>query len=890
MVARRLRQVGLGGACLALHGKEQTSRAVRAHLRTASERVARQDPDTTGIEELERRRGEVIERLARYPRDLRDEGPDGVVEVDIDERTAAVREYIEVSEEFRQALRAEIAESVVFRAHETSEPNEPNEPSDAAQASRDGMEALRHEVRTGHASGLQELVSGHIDAILRVTPCLLMSPSTVAQYLPARPGLFDLVVFDESSQIRVSAAVGALGRARAAVIVGDTRQMPPSELFTVAGGEPEDDGEQESILLEAHRAGVPGLRLDNHYRSRSEGLVSFSNRHYYDGGLATFPAPPGARTGSGVEIRRVPGSYEQGRGGRKLNIVEANAVIDEVRAVVDAHPEASVGVITFNTSQAEYIAEKLEADDSENLRLALAREDEPLFVKNLENVQGDERDFVLFSLTYSVGADGRLPSNFGLLSRKGGERRLNVALTRARVRNVLFCSFDPADIADSGDVSRGPEHLREYLQAAESGDLMVDGVGEADPDYYRDDVAARLREAGAEVMESVGLSAFRVDIAVRVAEMTENSWVAVQLDSAEWAGRASVADRDALPEAVLVGGMGWVAFTQVYRAAWVLDESAEVERILALCRSVAEPVREEVSSLVPSLGSSTPTSTSSSTPSSTAPVSGSEDAVVLPPEVARAVAAQAETVHRLAKAVAAGDATNEALAEALESLHATVPEDPDSSSDAASDSESDAASDSTPALTPFVPASQVQCADRTVLQQLPSAEAAKQVGAHWRDVVAAEGPVQLDRALRIVAQRFGWRHLMPHRRGAVLDCLPSDVRRDRAVWQGETFLWPAGMDPETYREVRGGSRADRKIAEIAPQERANAIRLVLAESDGRCSEGDLVRGVNEVFGFGWLGGMSRGQLRNDLTPLLESHEVRLDTGDVVLTSTEVHVR
>lgn len=900
VVARRLRQVGLGGVCLDLYGKGQTSRAVRAHLRAASEPVGAESPtDDNGSVRLAERRRDLAERLAAYPSDLREAGPSGVAQLDSAERTAAAREFVAASDEFRDALRSEIAAGVARRAHadegeqahaaradhhahgavETgavpeTRGDQADAPADDAsgRSERTGIEALRDEVRTAHASGLQELIAGHIDAILRVTPCLLMSPTTVAQYLPARPGLFDIVVFDESSQIRVSAAVGAMGRARAAIVVGDAQQMPPSELFTVSGGEDDDADEQESILLEAHRAGLASLRLERHYRSRSEVLVSFSNRHYYDGTLATFPTPPRTFTDTGVELLRVYGSFEQGRGGRKLNIIEANAVIDEVRTILAENPESSVGVMTFNTSQAEYILEKLEADPSESVRAALEREDEPLFVKNLENVQGDERDYIVFSLTYSRDADGRLPSNFGLLARAGGERRLNVAVTRARVRNVLFASFDPPDIADS-DASRGPAHLREYMESALNDDLLVARTSEPEADDYREDVAEALRAAGAEVVESLGLSGFRVDIAARHGE---GGWVAVQLDSDSWAGRPAVADRDVMPEAVLVGNMGWAALTQVYRHDWITDPEAVVAGIMDLCRGGAPASAESEPEQATRIGS-VPVEASTEDPP-----------VVLPPQVAQAVAAQAETVRLLAEAVAAGGSTDQAMRDAVERLQASghsihAPEAPGTPG-TPEPAEPEPTEPAGPRLTAFVPASDSHVADRSVIHALPDPEAVAQVAAQWREVVAAEGPVQVDRALRVVAQRFGWRHLMPHRRGSVLDALPADIRTTREVWQGETFLWPEDTAPESYREVRGGTRAHRKIAEIAPQERANAIRLVLTESDGRCTENDLVRGVNEIFGFGRLGGMSRGQLRNDLTSLVEADEVDTAGGEVRLTS------
>ena len=824
VVARRLRQVGLDGVCLDLHSKDQTTRVVRSHLRTAVERTA--EGDESALDELRARRRAVIDTLADYPRARREHDDAGL---DPAARAACVGEYRELGEELRQALRSEIAAGVTRRA---------GEPGDGDEH---GREALRREVRAAGAAGLKELVEGHIDEILRITPCLLMSPSTVARLLPARAGLFDLVIFDESSQIRVSSAVGALGRARSAVIVGDSKQMPPSELFAVAGAD--DEAEQESILLEAHRAGVPRIRLERHYRSRTEGLVAFSNRRYYDGGLATFPTPPGASAVAGIEVRRVPGSFEQGRGGRKLNIIEGNAVVEAVREVLREHPDASVGVVTFNNSQAEYILEKLETDSSDTADAvadSLGRDDEPLFVKNLENVQGDERDYILFSLTYSAGDDGRLASSFGLLSRKGGERRLNVGLTRARRRNVFFCSFDPEQLSEAGEGPLGTEHLHDYLVAAQRGE-PVDEVGSVTPDAYREAVAAALRDAGAEVVESVGLSSFRVDLAVRLGG---GGWVAVALDSPEWAGRGAVVDRDELPEAVLVGdggsGMGWADFVQVYRPEWEAEPQKVTGAILSAARSVGaseRPAADGTPGLVP--------------------VALDGDTVVeLPIEVARAVAAQAESVRRLAESVAGsghasdGDAGGD---------HATAAVEP-------------------PTLSAFVPASEKQRGDRSVIHALPNPAAAAEVEAQWRDVVAAEGPVYADRALRIVAQRFGWRHLLLPRRNALIQCLPQDVRQMHH--HGRTFLWPQGMEAEAYREVRGGSRAHRKIGEIAPQERANAIRLVLSESDGRCSEGELVRGVNEVFGFGLLGGMTRGQLRNDLAVLADRGEVRHADGEV----------
>lgn len=771
VVARRLRAVGLAQRCLDLRSKDQTTRGVRTHLTKA---LARTGAPSAQMQERRARHRELVGLLSGHPRALR-EHPDVVASLDGDLRRRQVEAYRNVTRELRQDVRAAAPHGpeVSTRGHEWR--------------AEDEMSALRRELRIARVEGIRDLVEAHTDAILALTPCLLMSPATVARYLPARAGLFDLVVFDEASQIKVPDAIGAMGRARGVVIVGDPQQMPPSDLFAAeVGHDAEDDAEQESILREAVRIGLPILPLTWHYRSRSEGLVAFSNGRYYEGALASFPTPPGSRRDSGVEFRRVNGRYEAGRSKRRRNLIEANAVVDEVHRLVAENPDMSLGVVTFNDAQRDDILDKLEADTAPApVRAALRRDVEPLFVKNLEHVQGDERDHILFSLTYACGEDGRLPMNFGRLTRAGGERRLNVAITRARVRNTLFCSFDPSDIDRSSRVSLGPSHLRDYLLAA----LQASALPGPNPRPESEDLCVglvdQLRDAGLEVVADVGLSNFRVDHAVRA---PGRPWIAVQLDHREWAQRAAVADRDDIPYSVLQEHMGWADVHQLYRCEWERDPLGVVGRIRVLAEMAGGPF-------------------------SAVGTTASSGGAAVPQALIAAVAdAQAAVVRPLAGLGTYG-------------------------------------------VSPFIPAEDDVRRDRAVLGRLPEPEAVAEVGEEWRDVVAAEGPILLDRAAYVVAHRFGWRRLHEGRREALYDSIPADVRRTNA--DGYTYLWPEHLDPAAYRGIRGGPRADRKIHEIAPEERANAIRLVLAESGGRCDADDLVRGVKEVFGFGKLGPVLR---------------------------------
>lgn len=445
---------------------------------------------------------------------------------------------------------------------------------------------------SGRRGGMKvrELVTSYGDVITRALPCVLVSPESLARFFPADAGLFDIVVFDEASQVRVADAIGAMGRARSVVVVGDSKQLPPTSVAESGIAEELDAAEvedEESILTECVQARVNRHRLSWHYRSQDESLIAFSNAHYYDGALATFPAPP--RPGTGVSLVRVDGRF--GRGGTRTNPVEADAVVAEIRRRFDGSPDRapSLGVVTFNLQQRAHIEALLR--DSGDQRLLDALEDpDGLFVKNLENVQGDERDVVLFSTAFSPDERGALPLNFGPLNRAGGERRLNVAVTRARRQVVVYSSFDPEQLRTGETSSVGLRHLRTYLEMAARGPavLPVQLARRSEPDRHRDDVAARLRSRGIDVRTEVGLSGFALDLVLG------DSRVAVLLDGHAWNRRLTARDRDALPREVLTDVLGWPAVERVWLPDWlsgpdtVLDH---LEKALTAAPEDPEPTR-----------------------------------------------------------------------------------------------------------------------------------------------------------------------------------------------------------------------------------------------------------------------------------------------------------
>ncbi|MBS1964596.1 MAG: DUF4011 domain-containing protein [Chloroflexi bacterium SZAS-1] len=434
----------------------------------------------------------------------------------------------------------------------------------------------------------------------QIKPCLLMSPLSISQFLDPELPPFDLVIFDEASQIRTEDAIGAIMRGRALIVVGDNRQLPPTSFFSTDDTPDEDDetaSEEifESILDATSAAGLPTRLLRWHYRSRDEALITFSNRQFYSARLATFPNAYSA-PGRGVHLEHVPdGVYD--RQGSRSNPIEARRVADLVIAHWRATPEQSLGVVTFSQAQQLAVLHALERSRAADETLAPLFDEnrpEPFFVKNLENVQGDERDAMIISVGYGRDAAGRVLMNFGPLNQLGGERRLNVAITRARDRVTVVSSLLPEDIDVRRVQNPGPRLLREYLDYARNGGpggpaQATNGVTpqhvsarplaqSLDP-RFEDRLAVALARRGLQLARQIGHSDFRIDIAVRDPHNPQQFVLGIECDGDDYRTAATARDRERLREQVL-STLGW-HIHRAWSAAWARDPEAEIERAAA---------------------------------------------------------------------------------------------------------------------------------------------------------------------------------------------------------------------------------------------------------------------------------------------------------------------
>lgn len=448
-----------------------------------------------------------------------------------------------------------------------------------------GLALLQRELakKTRHLA-IRRLIQELGEVAMELKPCFLMSPMSVAQYLETDHPPFDLVVFDEASQIPVWDAIGALARGRQAVVVGDPKQLPPTSFFSRGEDETiaEDDIQDlESILEECIGAQVPTHRLNWHYRSRDESLIAFSNERYYGGELITFPSA-GTNGAGGVSVRHVDGVYEKGT--TRTNPIEAQAVVDEVMARLKAGGKAapSIGVVTFNQAQQQLVLDLFERalGDQPELEPHFAESnDEGVFVKNLENVQGDERDVIVFSIGYGPDARGRVSMNFGPLNKDGGERRLNVAITRARQEVMVFSSLRSEQIDLARTNARGVRDLRGFLRFGEGVGAQRAARPEAAParDALVASIAAALRDRGHEVDVEVGRGGVRLDLGIRDPEHEGRYLVGIETDGAAYRRAATARDRDRLRSLVL-GGLGW-RIERLWAVDWWRDREAELDRI-----------------------------------------------------------------------------------------------------------------------------------------------------------------------------------------------------------------------------------------------------------------------------------------------------------------------
>ncbi|MBK9428006.1 MAG: DUF3320 domain-containing protein [Gammaproteobacteria bacterium] len=672
-------------------------------------------------------------------------------------------------------------------------------PAGAIVGADSEMGRLRRELQRqrGHMP-VRQLVKELPSLLPKLKPCLLMSPLSVAQYLDAGYAPFDLVVFDEASQIPVWDAVGAIARGKQLVVVGDPKQLPPTNFFnksTGADGDSTDDEQVEdleSILDECLGAGMNQLSLRWHYRSRHESLITFSNIRYYDSRLVTFPSP--VTDDMAVRFERVHGVYD--RGGSRTNRAEAEAIVAgiETHYLAPGKATLSLGVVTFNQPQQALIETLLDARRRSNPRLdeaIAARSQDPLFVKNLENVQGDERDIIFFSTTYGPDAAGKMTMNFGPLNGEGGHRRLNVAISRAREGVVIYSSLLPEQIDLARVRAAGVRDLKHYLEFALKGPRAL--VEQSAPTGLEPDspfelaVLRVLRDRSWTVHPQVGCSGYRIDIGVVDPKAPGRYLVGIECDGRSYHSGATARDRDRLRQHVLEG-LGW-RIHRIWSTDWWMNPEREIAKVTDLLQSLL--------------------------------------------------------------------AEDEATAASAATMEAVAPEDSDTGVDASAPDCTNAQERRIPAGPQAQP--DVEPTAYPVYQpvELPMGNLAKfyestsnrALAEHLRLVIDAEGPVSEAVLFRRIARAWGL-----ERTGArIVERLRSLASQTatRTTEGDVTFYWPENADPSSWHSFRVASDVEtsrRTIHEVCIEEISTLVMHVLHHGGGAPRQ-DIARSVCRLIGM-----------------------------------------
>jgi hypothetical protein len=449
---------------------------------------------------------------------------------------------------------------------------------------------LREAAKKRRLMPIRALLQRIPNLLFRIKPCLLMSPISVSQFLAPDLMQFDLILFDEASQIVPEDAIGPIYRGKTIVVAGDNKQLPPTSFFQKSMIEEidwdeisDEDAEVfDSILEECMGIGLPVKTLRWHYRSKHEELIAFSNNRFYGDTLITFPSPMAETDALGVKMVYVEdGVYD--RGGRRDNLREAEEVADLVFEHFRLYPKKTLGVVTFSIAQMESVEDAIDRRRRQHPEFEhFFKEDrlEGFFVKNLENVQGDERDVIIISVGYGYDHLGQMTMNFGPVNKPGGERRLNVAITRAKEKTMLVTSVKVEDIKVDAGSAEGVAVLRGYLEYAEKGPeaLQLAHIKSGKLESpLEEDVAMVIQRAGYGVVPKVGWSGCPIDIGVADPQMPGCYLLGVEFDGSTYQSINSARDRDRLREQVL-RQLGW-KIHRIWSPAWVARRESEMRRL-----------------------------------------------------------------------------------------------------------------------------------------------------------------------------------------------------------------------------------------------------------------------------------------------------------------------
>jgi len=495
-----------------------------------------------------------------------------------------VKRYRELNDKYMELAKAELYAIMASRA--------PNFSTEASKNSEPGI--LMKNIRSnGRGTSIRKIFDSIPNLLPRLCPCMLMSPMSVAQYLTLtdKPQ-FDITIFDEASQMPTSDAVGSIARSENVVITGDPKQMPPTSFFSSSQTDEEniEVEDLESILDDALALNFSSKNLLFHYRSKHESLITFSNHEYYDNSLLTFPSPDNRI--SKVTFEKVDGYYDKGK--TRRNPAEAKAVVDEIeRRLSDPElAKRSIGVVTFSIVQQQLIDDMITElfTKKPELETIANNGEEPLFCKNLENVQGDERDVILFSVGYGPDENGKVSMNFGPLNQKGGERRLNVAVSRARYEMNIFSTLT-ADMIDTNRTSAvGVEGLKKFLAFAQHGTSAIKGNSSNTGNEISKDLAKELKAMGYDCDVQVGCSGFKIDVAVCDPNDKNRYVLAILTDSNDPARIKTARDREICQPSVLKM-LGWKVM-KVWSIDWLNNKDAVLDKVAEAIENAKNPSSE----------------------------------------------------------------------------------------------------------------------------------------------------------------------------------------------------------------------------------------------------------------------------------------------------------
>ncbi len=484
-----------------------------------------------------------------------------------------IEKYKRDTARFQELCKEELYSKLAARVPATS----------AAIAEGSEISILKRNIANGgRGNSIRSIIDSIPTLLPRLCPCMLMSPISVAQYIDLNAEKFDLVIFDEASQMPTSEAVGAIARGKALIVVGDSKQMPPTSFFTTnpVDEQEADIDDMESILDDCITLSLCEHQLNWHYRSKHESLIAFSNSQYYGNKLLTFPSADDHI--AKVTLVPVNGVYDKGR--TRSNPEESKAIVSEiVRRLSDSKLQKySIGVVAFSKVQGDLIEDDLlEAlDKNPQLKETAMNSKEPIFVKNLENVQGDERDVILFSIGYGADKHGRVSMNFGPLNNAGGERRLNVAVSRARYEMMVFSTLKASQIDLKRSNAKGVEGLKGFLEFAETGKLpLVTGTtSHADKNIMVEQICEALAQKGYITEAFVGRSNFRVDIAVSARENPQKYILGILCDGKSYFETKTTRDREIVQPNVL-RMLSWRVL-RVYSIDWYENRESTLAQIL----------------------------------------------------------------------------------------------------------------------------------------------------------------------------------------------------------------------------------------------------------------------------------------------------------------------